>query len=491
MTPNKEQQIKNSLIYLLPIVVGNLLPIATLPIFTRILTTEDYGVFALAQVYGIFVTGIVNIGLPVVFERNFFEHKDPKDASTLLYSILSFVAITFTAFALLTYLFREIFAQWITGSPAHGDILFWAFCSAGIISLKNYYLIFIKNMEIAKDFVKYTIDESLLGMGLSLFMVVYLRIGVIGLVWGQLLANLTIFSVLFLKFLRQYPFSNSWSLLKDSLQLGLPLTPRVFLGVIGNQFDKYMIGLMSTLGGVGIYSIGQKIAYVVFTYMTAIQNVFSPQVYKKMFGLREGGGKEVGRYLTPFLYVSIAIAVLMSLLAEEIISIVTPPSYHNAIDIVIILSMFYGSMFFGKQPQLLYARKTHITSILSMITIVINVALIIPFIMKWGVLGAAWATLLAGLISGAIAFAVSQHYYRIVWEWKKISVIYIIFFTASISTIMLKNEFIGYEIRLLIKGLFIIAYIYLGIKIGLITRVNYAIVKSLIPFKNKQGGIIQ
>ncbi len=483
MTQNKEQQIKNSIIYLLPIVIGNLLPIITLPIFTRILTAEDYGVFALAQVYGIFVTGIVNIGLPVVFERNFFEHRDPKDASTLLYSILSFVAITFTAFALLTYLFRDIFAELITGSPAHGDILFWAFCSAGIISIKNYYLAFIKNIENAKDFVRYTIDESLLGVVLSLFMVVYLRMGVIGLILGQLLATLTIFIVLFFKFLRQYPFSNGWSLLKDSLKLGLPLTPRVFLGVIGNQFDKYMIGLISTVGGVGIYSIGQKIAYVVFTYMTAIQNVFSPQVYKRMFGLREGGGEEVGRYLTPFLYISIAIAVLISLFAEEIISIVTPPSYHNAIDIVIILSMFYGSMFFGKQPQLLYARKTHITSILSLITIVINVALNIPFIMKWGALGAAWATLLAGLISGGIAFAVSQHYYRIVWEWKKISVIYIIFFAASISMIMLRTEFISYEIRLLTKVFFIVVYAYWGIKLDIISKENYTIVKNLIPVK--------
>jgi O-antigen/teichoic acid export membrane protein len=483
MTPNKEQQIKNSLIYLLPVIIGNLLPIVTLPIFTRILSAEDYGVFALAQVYGIFVTGIVNMGLPVIFERNFFEHKDLKDASTLLYSILSFVAITFTTFALLTYLFREIFAEWLMGSPARGDILFWAFCSAGIISIKNYYLTFIKNMEIAKDFVKYTIDESLLGIVLSLFMVVYLRIGVIGLVWGQLLASLTILSVLCLKFLRQYPFSNSWSLLKDSLKLGLPLTPRVFLGVIGNQFDKYMIGLISTLGGVGIYSIGQKIAYVVFTYMTAIQNVFSPQVYKKMFGLREGGGVEVGRYLTPFVYVSIAVAILISLFAEEIIRIATPPSYHGAIDIVIILSMFYGSMFFGKQPQLLYARKTYITSFLSLITIVINVALIIPFIMKWGAIGAAWATLLAGLISGAIAFVVSQHYYRIAWEWKKICIIYIIFFSASISMIMLRSEFISYEIRLLIKVFFIFVYTYLGIKLAIISKENYAIVKKVILAK--------
>ena len=41
-----------------------------------------------------------------------------------------------------------------------------------------------------------------------------------------------------------------------------------------------MLGLLSSLGGVGLYDIGQKIANTSFTFMTTIQNVFAPQVYK-------------------------------------------------------------------------------------------------------------------------------------------------------------------------------------------------------------------
>jgi len=66
---SKERQIKNSFIYLLPVIVGNLIPILTLPIFTRILTKEDYGVYALSQVYAIFVNGVANFGLTIGYER--------------------------------------------------------------------------------------------------------------------------------------------------------------------------------------------------------------------------------------------------------------------------------------------------------------------------------------------------------------------------------------------------------------------------------------
>ena len=286
---SKDKQIKNSFIYLLPVIVGNLLPLLTLPIFTRILTKEDYGIWALAQVYAIFVTGVANFGLTIGYERNFFEHKDTKNMAGLIYSTLLFVVIVFIICGLFTYLFKYQLARWIIGSPDYANILFWSYCATGVMGLKTYYLTYFKNTENAKSFVWYTVDESVMGVLFSLIMVAYLRIGIIGLIWGQLFASLAIFLILSYRFTRILPVSFNFDALKDSLKLSFPLTPRIFFGVIGRQFDKYMIGLLNTVGGVGVYSIGQKIAYIVFTYMTAIENVFSPQVYKRMFEKGENG----------------------------------------------------------------------------------------------------------------------------------------------------------------------------------------------------------
>ncbi|MCX5847519.1 MAG: oligosaccharide flippase family protein [Deltaproteobacteria bacterium] len=482
---SKKKQIKNSLIYLLPVIVGNLIPILTLPIFTRILTPADYGVWALAQVYAIFMNGVANFGLTIGYERNFFEHKETKNVAGLLYSTLLFVIIAFIICGLFTYLFKYQLSGWIIGSPDHANILFWSYCATGIVGLKIYYLTYFKNTENAKALVWYTIDESLLGVLFSLFMVAYLRIGVIGLIWGQLLASCIIFSILSFRFVRFLPVSFNGEALKDSLKLSLPLTPRIFFGVIGSQFDKYMIGLLNTVGGVGVYNIGQKVGYIVFSYMTAIQNVFSPQVYKRMFDLGEKGGESVGRYLTPFLYISISMGLMVSLFAEEIISILTPKSYHGAIEIVMILSMLYGSYFFGKQPQLIYAKKTYITSVLTAVSIGLNILINIPFIMKWGAVGAAWGTLLAGLISGTVSFIVSQQYYEIKWEYGKIASIFLIFFGSTLAMILLRSFNIPYEMRVVVKLISLTGYLYLGIKLNVLTKQNYLLVRNMIiPVKD-------
>lgn len=57
MLVDKEQQVKNSFIYLLPVISSFLLFIA-IPIFTRILSKEDYGIVVMAQVYAIFINGL-------------------------------------------------------------------------------------------------------------------------------------------------------------------------------------------------------------------------------------------------------------------------------------------------------------------------------------------------------------------------------------------------------------------------------------------------
>ena len=477
---SKEKQIKNGAIYIIPVFIGNLLPFLTLPIFTRILSPEDYGVWALANVYAIFVNGIANFGLGIGYERNFFEHTEKRKRAELLYSILSFVIAAFIFFGILTFFFRHPLSQLIIGSPDHANILFWAYCSTGIVGLKTYYLNFFKNTENAKAFARYTIDENVMGVMFSLFFVVYLRIGVIGLIWGQLLASTIVFLILSFKFLRFLPISFSIKSLTDCLKISLPLTVKIFFGVIGAQFDKYMIGLLNTVGGVGIYNIGQKLANVVFAIMTAIQNVYSPQVYKKMFELGEEGKKSIGRYLTPFLYISILVGLLVALFSEEIIIILTPKSYHGAIDVVIILSMLYGSYFFGKQPQLIYAKKTFLSSIMTIISIGFNILINIPFITKWGVMGAAWGTLLAGIITGAISLIVSQHYYKIKWEYSKVCLIYLLFFGSAITMVILRQLGISYEIRLVIKIIALSLFLFLGNRLIILTKENFFLIKSFV-----------
>ena len=117
---------------------------------------------------------------------------------------------------------------------------------------------------------------------------------------------MTLIWIFIITTIKQLPVSFDLPILKESLHFGIPLTPRIFFGFLNTQFDKYMISLLATIGGVGIYHIGKQISEKTFLFMTAIQNIYRPKVLKSMFDQDEQtSSKFIGKYITPFLYISI------------------------------------------------------------------------------------------------------------------------------------------------------------------------------------------
>jgi len=382
-----------------------------------------------------------------------------------------------------TYLYGETISHNLTGTPEYRSFLFWVCLAHFFGNVSYYYFAFLRNSEKAKSFSLYTVAGSLVNTLLALFLVVYLRVGIIGIVYAQLCSGVLICVLLAHHFALSYPFSLNIKIFLEALKIAYPLTPRVFFGVLGKQFDKYMIGLLVSVGGVGIYSIGQKVSYTVFTYMTAIENVFSPHVYQKMFDLDEKqGGRAVGKYITPYAYASIALAIVVALFSEELVFLLTPSAYYAAIDIISVLTLYYGFLFWGKlnSLQLIYKKKTHITSILTILNIGLNIVLNIPFILKWGAVGAAWATVLAGMISGAITFCVAQSVYAIKWEYGSVALIFGTFFVSSVLLIVLRNMQVAYLVLLGIKLSFLLIYGGIGMWVGVITTENFSLARKIL-----------
>ena len=117
---------------------------------------------------------------------------------------------------------------------------------------------------------------------------------------------------------------------------------------------------------------------------------------------------------------------MVALFSKEFVLLFIFSEYQSAIPIIAILSIYYGSLFFGKVTglQLIYAKKTHITTLLMFLGIMINIGLNIPFIINWGVIGAAWATTISGVFMAIISYFVAQKYVKIVWQWKIVLLIY-------------------------------------------------------------------
>ena len=424
------------------------------------------------------MVGLSNFGLSTAFERNFFEYKSLYEQKQLLWSSIITVFLFFILLLSGSIFFQKGIFYLLKIDPPD-FFLFYVLIQLGIKSLLQYFYIFYRNSENSKMYAKLAITETILTVGFSFIFVVHYKLGILGYVKGHSIGAFVILFFFILKDLIKKEISINFKMIKESLQFGLPLTPRIFFGVINNQFDRFMIGLLSSLGGVGIYDIGQKIANLGFTFMTTLQQVFGPKIYSLYFNNNKNFSEEAGKLLAPYFFISAFSCFILGAFSEEIIIILTTPEFYDSIPIVLILIMLYVTYFFGKQPQLVLAKKTGLISMISFLSLGINIILNIPLITYYGIIGSAWGTFFAGIISSVISFFYSQKHMSI--NYLKETLFFYLLFQFSIFSILL-FWFLEtpYTIRIIIKITLVITFIFFGNHYGYVTLKNLQKVKKII-----------
>ena len=476
--------IKNNLLYLVSNIISVAIQLISLILFTQTLAPSDYGTYALAIIYATFIAGIANLGITSAFERNFFKYKDdPVKLSELFYSCILFIIFNFLLLYSISYLFREKLSTFLTGSEQNDLII--------LLTLLGYFLFntalninftYLKNIRNAREYVLFKVISALLYFIFSFIFIKKIQIGVIGLAWSQTITGTIIFLSMNYNISKKWKISFNKNILLESIKLSLPMTPRVFIGVLNNHFDKYMINIFQSTYSVGIFHISRIISYTVFSFMTSLENVFSPEVYNKMFGDDKDKRRDIGDFLIPFLYFSMAIAFFASIFSEEFIKILLPKNYHDTVPVVSILCMNFGFMFFGKiiPIQFIFTKNTRFISYFTFFGVTLNILLNIPLIYAYGAVGAAIATFISNVINNSIGFIVAQKYYKILYNWNKIIMIFVISTSSFILIFILRNYGISSTFLLFMKFMTSFFYLMIGYRYGYFSKKNIDIILSLI-----------
>lgn len=186
------------------------------------------------------------------------------------------------------------------------------------------------------------------------------------------------------------------SIWKEAIIFNLPLIPHFLSLSILNQSDKIMIQYLGEPGQAGIYSVAHTIAAMIQLLMTAINYSLVPWTYQN---LKAGNCRTIAERTNTILYsVSIVLACTM-LFAPEIMWIMAPDAYHEAIYIIPPMA---AGIFFSYLYQLygrieLYHEKTKGMMFGSIGCAAVNLILNYIFISLFGYMAAAYTTLFCNI----------------------------------------------------------------------------------------------
>jgi O-antigen/teichoic acid export membrane protein len=246
---------------------------------------------------------------------------------------------------------------------------------------------------------------------------------------------------------------------KFGIKNNLPLIPHYLSGTILSHSDRIMIASLEGTEQVGLYSLAYSMAMFLTAVSTAIQNAFNPYLYRKLKSKDVGKVYSVTKVLIAFFAI---ICCLIALIAPEAIKIIAPEQYWEAVYVMapvicsvyfIFLNMLFSSIehFFG---------KTFCVSTASCVGAVLNIILNYIFIPKYGYVAAGYTTLICYCLLALLNMIFSEkiihkNQMREYYDKKYVCLISILVIAATVIIVFLYQ----YMIRRYLIVLFIVIYL--------------------------------
>lgn len=318
---------KDFLIYGFASVLGRIAGILLLPVYTSILTREEYGAMAMLLSLSGVLDLLSNFNIHSGIARDYHERGVERKSliSTGFWSILS-LSCSIMAVMLAT---RRFWTGRVLGlEEGYLPCFVFLLLSIPTGSLSSYFSILTRFKKKPVLFAAGTVCQTLLQLGTAIFTIVCLKTGVLGFFIAHVVANL--FGIVYFALInREYlAFRFRAAYLKRALLFALPTLPAILAGWMDSSVGQFLMGKYVSLTDLGVYSIALQFASVFTLLSVALNNVWGPFLYENY--RKAGFGGEVRRIFLLMVFLISVTAVLVSLFSRELLLLFSNPSYLEA-----------------------------------------------------------------------------------------------------------------------------------------------------------------
>lgn len=432
--------------------------VITTPIFTRLMTTSEYGEFSVFYSwYGIFTIFITLNLFFGVYVRGLVAYEDDKDrfTSSLQGLMLTLTIIWFGIYILLRDYFNSLFSL-NTFQMIAMFIIIWT---------NSVYSFWAAEQRVALKYVKLVVISIFTAILVPLCQIIlmfFIPNKVLARIIGMVVVSVILYPVLFISQMKRGKCFFSVKYWKYALAFNIPLIPHYLSQTILNSADRLMIKGMVGAAAAGIYSLAYSISQIMTVFNTAMMQTIEPWLYKK---IKNKQVNEISKVAYPAFIIVAAVNIFLIAFAPELIMIFAPLEYYDAIWIIppVAMSVFFMFTYTFFAVFEFYYKKTHLITTATLIGALINIVLNYIFIKKFGYYAAGYTTLLCYILYSVFHYIfmkklASEHFPGIVIYDNRILITIISSFMilGFILLMLYKNAIIRYLI--IIGGLLLIFF---------------------------------
>jgi O-antigen/teichoic acid export membrane protein len=434
------------------------------PILTRLLTPDVYGVSDLVLAYSQFVVLALVFGTDSALVRFFYQEPDRDARRRMISASLLFrVALALAASLLFTLLSGAIAHQFL------GSGVYWKYVAIGAWTLPCSLLVLFGNDVLRVTFqpvkfVALNITQAVVTFAVSLWLVKYRALGVAGILYGKLAGDACA-AVLALVLIRlNITRRPNFSALGRMLRFGVPLVPAALAYGVISASDRYWLQHGRSLAEVGVYAVAVKFFSLLMLGVQAFSLAFFPLAHSR--ARDETAPKFYALVMARYLTLTSLVALAAGLFAPEALAVLVPQAYREAARPALLpgfAAVAYGAYYvscLGVQ----FEEQTHLliwTGVIGAAMSWIANMILTP---RLGPFGAALSTLAGNVALAASTYLVSQRVHPLPYRGARLSAL----FTLAVALGLAGQRWIGAgpmgaALKLGILLLFLIACAALGV----------------------------
>jgi len=386
-------QVKASFWFLICSFLQKGISVITTPIFTRLLSTAEYGQFNVFNSWMGILTIIVTMDLSYgVYARGLVKFEKERE---IFSSSLQGLTVVFCAGWTAVYLISKDFWNKLftlsTVQMLSMILLMWS--TAVFTFWASEQRVIYKYKALVIVTLVTSLAKPIVGIVFVIQSDDKVTARILGLVLVQLLAYTWMFIVQMARG-RKFYVGKYW---KHALIFNIPLIPHYLSQTILNSADRIMIEKMVNDGCAGIYSLAYALSSIMIVFNTSLMDTLGPWMYTK---IRDRKTKEIAPVAYGSLIIIGGVNILLIAFAPEAVAIFAPKSYYEAIwcipPIAMSVYFMYSYDLFAKFE--FYYEKTKLIAASTMVGAVLNIILNYICILLFGYIAAAYTTLVCYML---------------------------------------------------------------------------------------------
>lgn len=428
MLQELKRLMRETAVYGLSTVVGRLLNLLLLPLYTHALPPAEYGLVATVFSYIAFLTVLYGHGMDFAFMRHCKEEAG-EDARRLVFST-ALCSLTF--WPLLISLALHFSARPLAlaaGLPDRlSDVVRYA---AWVLAFDAMALVPFAHLRMrhrAGAYAGVKVANIVINLALNYVFLVKMGLGARGVFLASLAASCATLMILMPVMAEEARPRFDWGLYRSMLGFALPLIPAGAASMMVQVIDRPILKALTNDAVVGVYQANYRLGIFMMMVVNMFDAAWRPFFLQR--AAQPGAEKVFARVLSYFVAGSAFLFLAVTLLIPAVVALplghgrtLIHPAYWGGLALVPVVTLGYlfNGVYVNMLPCVTLAKRSDLVAYAAALGAIVNVGANFLWIPRWGMMGAAWATLAAYAAMALALHLMGRRLYPIPYETNRLA----------------------------------------------------------------------